>query len=96
MFSCADCDARPRLLVMNGMCGERDAPGLLPVLVGPPVRRCPVGAADAEVMELALQVPSPHGLGSLAGIPPHTLPPRLRHAVHLANGWLESFRKAGA
>lgn len=94
MYVCADCHAKPVLLRLNGWCGTQDAPGRLPVLVGPGVLRCPVGTADAEVLELAEMVPSPHGPGTLAGIPLQDLPPRHRAAVELANSWLKAYRSA--
>jgi hypothetical protein len=76
-----------------GNCGG-EAPGLLPVLVGPGVERCPVATALAEsdVLFLGEIVCGPHGAGVFDGVPRYTLPPRYREACNLADGWMTEWR----
>lgn len=83
----------PQNMEMLGSCGGI-APGLLPLLVGEPVDRCPtaLGLQDAEVLELAVLVPSPESEGLLGDEPLIHLPPKHREAMRLARAWLKAWK----
>jgi len=80
---------------LNGQCGDV-APGPLPVLVGPPVDRCPtammLGSPD---LELASLMPGLAGPGPLAAIGHDaiTLPPRLSAALQYCRSLAEHHRQ---
>lgn len=80
---------------MRGNCGGKIPNGdRLPVLVGDDVDTCTTAGflLDPDVRLLAGMVPSRAGSGSLAGVPRATLPPRLREALTMADGWLAEYR----
>ncbi len=85
------------MIGMLGHCGGV-APGLLPLLIEPPVTRCPtaMGRHDSDVLQLAELVPNRFGPGLVDGIPLISLPPRERKAVAMARDWLAQYRAKGA
>lgn len=98
LFNCGDCDRTPRLYEANGWCGTKQAPGLLPLKVGPPMTTCPrgVGLSDRRAIFVGNLLPTPWRSSPLEGFPSLLLPPFWRSALRLAGEWIALWNKEHA
>lgn len=73
-------------LEMNGHCGTRSAPNLLPLLSGPPATSCPTatGLQDADVLAWGATC------GAWLEAPRNSLTPRARAVVRLVRQWQDA------